>query len=29
VVGGGHRYRNAPAVIDWLCSVFGFERHAV
>jgi uncharacterized glyoxalase superfamily protein PhnB len=23
------RYRNAPAAIDWLCSVFGFERHAV
>jgi uncharacterized glyoxalase superfamily protein PhnB len=25
----GHRYRNAPAAIDWLCAVFGFERHAV
>ena len=25
----GHRYRNAPAAIDWLCRVFGFERHAV
>ena len=25
----GHRYRNAPAAIDWLCKVFGFERHAV
>ena len=25
----GHRYRNAPAAIDWLCQVFGFERHAV
>ena len=25
----GHRYRNAPAAIDWLCHVFGFERHAV
>lgn len=25
----GHRYRNAPAAIDWLCSAFGFERHAV
>jgi uncharacterized glyoxalase superfamily protein PhnB len=24
-----HRYRNAPAAIDWLCKVFGFERHAV
>jgi len=24
-----HRYRNAPAAIDWLCNVFGFERHAV
>jgi len=23
------RYRNAPAAIDWLCHVFGFERHAV
>lgn len=23
------RYRNAPAAIDWLCKVFGFERHAV
>ncbi|MGA3160965.1 MAG: VOC family protein [Terracidiphilus sp.] len=25
----GHRYRNAPAAIDWLCRVFGFERRAV
>ena len=25
----GHRYRNATAAIDWLCGVFGFERHAV
>jgi uncharacterized glyoxalase superfamily protein PhnB len=25
----GHRYRNASAAIDWLCKVFGFERHAV
>jgi len=25
----GHRYSNAPAAIDWLCKVFGFERHAV
>jgi uncharacterized glyoxalase superfamily protein PhnB len=25
----GHRYRNAPAAIDWLCQVFGFQRHAV
>jgi uncharacterized glyoxalase superfamily protein PhnB len=25
----GFRYRNAPAAIDWLCRVFGFERHAV
>jgi uncharacterized glyoxalase superfamily protein PhnB len=24
-----HRYRNAPAAIDWLCTVFGFERHVV
>lgn len=23
------RYRNAPAAIDWLCNVFGFDRHAV
>jgi uncharacterized glyoxalase superfamily protein PhnB len=23
------RYRDAPAAIDWLCQVFGFERHAV
>jgi uncharacterized glyoxalase superfamily protein PhnB len=23
------RYRNAPAAIDWLCTVFGFVRHAV
>jgi uncharacterized glyoxalase superfamily protein PhnB len=23
------RYRNAPAAIDWLCKVFGFERHLV
>jgi uncharacterized glyoxalase superfamily protein PhnB len=23
------RYRNAPVAIDWLCSVFGFERQAV
>jgi uncharacterized glyoxalase superfamily protein PhnB len=21
------RYRNAPAAIDWLCRVFGFEKH--
>jgi uncharacterized glyoxalase superfamily protein PhnB len=25
----GHRYRNAPAAIDWLCRVFGFERQTV
>ena len=25
----GHRYRNAPAAIEWLCKVFGFERHSV
>jgi uncharacterized glyoxalase superfamily protein PhnB len=25
----GMHYRNAPAAIDWLCRVFGFERHAV
>jgi uncharacterized glyoxalase superfamily protein PhnB len=23
------RYRNAPAAIEWLCQVFGFEKHAV
>ncbi|HZR84002.1 MAG TPA: VOC family protein [Candidatus Binatia bacterium] len=23
------RYRNAPAAIDWLCRVFGFEKHLV
>src|ERR1700735_1825323 len=23
------RYRDAPAAIDWLCEVFGFERHVV
>ena len=23
------RYREAPAAIDWLCEVFGFERHLV
>ncbi len=23
------RYRNAPAAIDWLCQVIGFERRAV
>jgi uncharacterized glyoxalase superfamily protein PhnB len=25
----GHRYRNAAAAIEWLCQVFGFQRHAV
>jgi uncharacterized glyoxalase superfamily protein PhnB len=25
----GLRYRNAPAAIDWLCKVFGFERQLV
>ena len=25
----GLRYRDAPAAIEWLCSVFGFERHLV
>jgi uncharacterized glyoxalase superfamily protein PhnB len=25
----GHRYRNAPAAIEWLCLVFGFEQRAV
>jgi uncharacterized glyoxalase superfamily protein PhnB len=28
VVPGMH-YRDAPAAIEWLCSVFGFEKHAV
>lgn len=23
------RYREAPAMIDWLCRAFGFEKHAV
>ena len=23
------RYRNAYAAIDWLCAVFGFERHLI
>jgi uncharacterized glyoxalase superfamily protein PhnB len=23
------RYRNAPAAIDWLCTVLGFARHVV
>ena len=23
------RYRNAPAAIEWLCTVLGFTRHAV
>lgn len=23
------RYRDAPAMIDWLCRAFGFARHAV
>ncbi len=23
------RYRDAPAAMDWLCQVFGFQRHAV
>jgi uncharacterized glyoxalase superfamily protein PhnB len=25
----GMAYRNAPAAIEWLCRVFGFEQHAV
>ncbi|HXZ29133.1 MAG TPA: VOC family protein [Terriglobales bacterium] len=25
----GLRYRNAPAMIDWLCQVFGFEKQLV
>jgi uncharacterized glyoxalase superfamily protein PhnB len=24
-----HRYRDAPAAIEWLCQVLGFQRHAV
>lgn len=23
------RYKNAPAAIEWLCHILGFERHAV
>ena len=23
------RYRNAPAAVDWLCRIFGFEKHQV
>ena len=23
------RYRHAPAMIDWLCATFGFERHLI
>lgn len=25
----GASYRNAPQAIEWLCRVFGFEKHAV
>jgi uncharacterized glyoxalase superfamily protein PhnB len=25
----GLRYRNAPEAIDWLCKVFGFQRHLI
>ena len=25
----GMRYQDAPAAIDWLCRVFGFERQLV
>ena len=25
----GLKYRNAPAAMEWLCRVFGFEKHAV
>jgi len=25
----GMHYRNAPEAIEWLCQVFGFEKHAV
>ncbi|MBS0431636.1 MAG: VOC family protein [Proteobacteria bacterium] len=25
----GMRYRDAPAMIEWLCKAFGFEKHAV
>jgi uncharacterized glyoxalase superfamily protein PhnB len=25
----GMAYRNAPEAIEWLCRVFGFEKHAV
>jgi len=23
------RYRNSPAMVDWLCETFGFEKHLV
>jgi uncharacterized glyoxalase superfamily protein PhnB len=25
----GMTYRNAPEAIEWLCRVFGFQKHAV
>jgi uncharacterized glyoxalase superfamily protein PhnB len=25
----GLRYRDAPAMIEWLCRAFGFAKHAV
>ncbi len=25
----GLRYRDAPAAIEWLCNVFGFEKHLI
>ena len=25
----GLRYRDAPAAIEWLCRVLGFEKHVV
>lgn len=25
----GMHYRNAPEAIEWLCRVFGFEKHAI
>lgn len=28
-VAPGLLYRNAPAALEWLCRVFGFEKHAV
>ena len=29
VIGGGMRYEDAPAAIEFLCRAFGFEKHLV